>query len=309
MSNNLNDSSISSIKSTLESVTTAVNPAAYAQGIDQGVSQAVGALISDPIGAVIGKTLSSINKIIALITDRIKGLEQDIVKSVDNTGKVTLVGSTIFITLDAKDAALLPMYQAKIQKDILSISKTLVQMQTLVNTLRTIKNTATTLRQLLTVQEAFLKSNPISKASLEVFKKALQILCYGDMLGSYLKILDVESAKSDQILQQLIKALSSLNVQFTIANGPSQGQQYTTTEALNSIASNNLSSNTGINPSSTYTTAAGESYILEVIPYGVGQLIGRARDRFSGSIKVETAPSYIESPEELLSELETIIGN
>jgi hypothetical protein len=303
--NQLTDSAVSGISSTISSVSTNATSAALLNNAKKGV----GVSMPDPIGALVKKSLTSINSISSIATDRIKKLEEDIVKSVDNTGKVQLSGNTITITLQPKDAALVPVYQAKIQKDLTSIQSTLTKMQTLIATLSVIANTANTLKAVLDVQEALLTINPVSKATLSVMKIGIKILTYKDILSDYIRILQGEVTQNAQVLQELVEAVTSLNVKFTVDNAANQGDVISQQQALNSIASSSLATSPSSKSNTeTYTNQAGNTYFLKVEPYGAGELIAKAIDQFSGLTKVETAPSYIATPDQLISELKAIIG-
>jgi hypothetical protein len=263
----------------------------------------------DHIGMAVSKSLSSINNITSVITKRIKLLEEDIVKSADNTGKVKLVGSTIVVTLEPKDAAKAPIYQAKIQNSISSATGSVNKFKTLLGTLGVITKTAQTLKTVLDVQQALLMTNPVSAATFKVLQQGIKIISYKDILNDYVRILGDQVNVNSQVLAQMTDALSKLNVQFVIGDATNQGQSMTNQEALSAIAATNLQ-DSGLNTGDTntdYTDSKGRQLTLKVETYSTGELIARARDKFSGSIIIETAPSYIETPEQLLEELKSII--
>ena len=302
----LTDSHVQGIGATLSSVTTQVSPASLLSNVKQSVALSM----PDPVGMAVSKSLSAINSITAVITSRIKLLEQDIVKSVDNTGKVKLVGNTIVITLEPKDAALLPIYQEKIQKSISSVMGSIMKFSALIATLSTITKTAQTLKTLLDVQQALLMTNPISAATFKVLQQGIKIISYRDILNDYVRILGEQVSINGQVLNQMVDSLSKLNVQFVVGNATNEGQSITNQQALSSIASMNLQ-DSGLNTGDSnidYTDSNGRQLILKVETYSTGELIARARDKFSGSIVVETAPSYIETPDQLLAELKSIIN-
>ena len=290
---NLTDSHVQGIGATLASVTTQVSPASLLSNVKQSVTLSM----PDPVGMAVSKSLSAINSITAVITSRVKLLEQDIVKSVDNTGKVKLVGNTIVITLEPKDAALLPIYQEKIQKSISSVMGSIMKFSALIATLNTITKTTQTLKTLLDVQQALLMTNPISAATFKVLQQGIKIISYRDILNDYVRILGEQVSINGQVLNQMVDSLSKLNVQFVVGNATNQGQSITNQQALASIASTNLQ-DSGLNTGDSnidYTDSNGRQLILKVETYSTGELIARARDKFSGSIVVETAPSYIET--------------
>jgi len=306
MDNNLTGASITGLSNLLASATTQVNPASFISN----ATQSTGLSIPDPIGAAIKNALRSISNITNVIVSRIKGLEEDIVKSVSNTGKVELINNVIVVTLQPKDAPLIPSYEAKIQKDITSITSSLTKMQTLLNTLSTISHTATTLKSVLDIQEALIASNPISKATMEIVKKAIRILSYKDILSDYINIIENSLTSNEQTLRQLIGEVKLLNVRFTVSNAANNGDNINTNQALDSIASSSLAdSSIIIGQSVPYTTVSGKGYNLTVEPYGNGELVARARDKFSGGLVVETSPSYIKKPEDLITEIKAIIGD
>jgi len=302
---NLTDSHVQGISSTLSSVTTQVSPSSLLSNVKQGVNLSM----PDHIGMAVSKSLSSINNITSVITKRIKLLEEDIVKSADNTGKVKLVGSTIVVTLEPKDAAKAPIYQAKIQNSISSATGSVNKFKTLLGTLGVITKTAQTLKTVLDVQQALLMTNPVSAATFKVLQQGIKIISYKDILNDYVRILGDQVNVNSQVLAQMTDALSKLNVQFVIGDATNQGQSMTNQEALSAIAATNLQ-DSGLNTGDTntdYTDSKGRQLTLKVETYSTGELIARARDKFSGSIIIETAPSYIETPEQLLEELKSII--
>jgi len=63
------------------------------------------------------------------------------------------------------------------------------------------------------------------------------------------------------------------------------------------------------NQSNIYTGSNGKVYILIVDQYGSKQLIGKAIDKISGILAVQTAPSYIKTPDQLMDELKSILNS
>ena len=297
----LTEASISSISNSLKSGLTP-------EGLAGAISSGVGASIKDPIGASIAKALSSINKISAAAEAKITSLQEDIIKSTNNTGKVKLVGKRIIVTIEPKDAAKAAAYQAKIQGDINKINSLITKLSTVLNTLSIISKTADILKTVLDAQEVLLSFNPVSKATMTLFKKAIKILFYKDVLSEYTNILSRELASNMVVFNNLLEKFKGLSVEFKINSANNKGSTLTPQEAAAQIIHDKLGAGV-LGNTENYTTFDGKTYSLVVEKYGDKELIGRAKDTFSGMLVTETAPSFSASPADLLEELKNILNN
>lgn len=293
------------IEASVSSITNSLKTQPTAESLTAAINSNVGASIKDPIGASITKALSNINKLTAAVDSKITSLQEDITKSVDNTGKVKLINNKIIITLEPEDANKADAYKAKIQGDINNINSLITKLSLLLNTLSIISQTAQILKTALDVQEALLNLNPVSKATLTVFKKAIKILFYRDVLSEYTNILSREVTSNTTAINSLLNKFKGLSVEFKINSANDLGTELTPIEAESVIIQDKL----GTDNTQTYETFNGNSYNLAVEKYGERELIGRAKDNFSGLLITETAPSFTASPEQLFEELKTILNN
>ena len=272
-----------------------------------GISNTVQGL-SDPIGPVIKSSLSSITKLTGSLTAKIEKLQTDIINSADNTGKVKLVGNRIVITLEPQEAAKAASYKAKIEGSINSVRTNIERLNSLIKTLDVITKTAQTLKTALEVQEVLLKANPVSAATFSVLKKGINIIFMKDILNQYVSMLGVELAKNSQVLNQLVSKFSSLTVDVVVKGASNNGQNLSDSQAQSAITDAQLSGSSGTQSPQDYSNDNGQSYTLTVEKYSEKEIIGRARDKFSGLMITETAPSFHRTPEQLIEELKTILN-
>jgi hypothetical protein len=264
--------------------------------------------VKDPIGAVLSKTMTSINSLSASISTKLTKLEEDIVKSLDKTGKVKLVNGVIIVTIEPADAAKLPQYQAKIQGDINKLNNTVNKLKVVTATLKTVSDTAKLLQKAVEAQEIMLTiGNPVAKATMILIKKAIQILFYQDVLKEYVNIVSTQVANTEQALSEVLTKFSRLSVQFVVNSDANKGVVTSPEQAQTTLSNRGLGSNDG-SKQQEFTNDDGRQFILGVEPYGTRELIGRARDKYSNLLVAETTPSFYSTPEQLLEELKTILN-
>lgn len=103
----------------------------------------------------------------------------------------------------------------------------------------------------------------------------------------------------------------NLQVSLNVSDNANQGNNITPDQALNNLAQISLNQNSSSdvsNQQDTFLGSNGKTYILTVVPYGTGQLVGKATESVTGLLAVETAPSYTEPPSELMNELKSILS-
>ena len=289
-----NFTSLSSLKDTpsiISSATSAVTPK-----------------ITDPVGAVLISTMASINSLSTSIYSKMDTLEADLIKSVGNTGKVVINGNKIFVTTDPADASKVSQFQSKLQGDINSINSVISKLQLVTTSLSIVSETAAVLKAAMDVQEILLTvGNPVAKATMTLIKSALKILFYKDVLSEYVNIISSQSAAAQQSLNDIISRFSGLSIQFNTNSALSSGNILTPDQAQTSIVDSSLSASKSTYPQ-TYVNSAGKSYTLSVESYNSKEIVGRARDSFSGLLVAETTPSFISTPDQLVAELKTILN-
>ena len=303
----INPADIPGIKSNLTSLSSLKDTGSIISNATSSVTSGV----KDPIGAVLAKTLSSINSLSAVVSSKISKLEEQIVKAADKTGKVKLVNNVIVVTLQPEDAAKLPMYQAKIQGEINRLNSTISMVKIAVATLKTISTTAKTLKKAMDVQEIMLSlGNPVAKVTTILIKKAIKIIFYKDVLNEYVNILSKQSDLTQKALKTMVEKFSKLSVQFVVDTGKSNGVTVSTQQAEEIIRDASLTTTiTGSgNAMQDYTNDDGRQFVLAVEAYGSRELIARGRDKFSNLLVAETSPSFISTPDQLLEELKSILN-
>lgn len=297
----ISSADISGIQSSIGSLSSL----SVSKDLASSASSALTSALGDPVGAVLAKTLSSINSLSYNVSEKIDLLKENIIKSADNTGKVKLVNNVIIITVEPEDINKGKQYQERIQKDIDRLNKTVNQIKTLVSTLHVITQTVSVLKTAMAVQEALLTlGNPVATATISLLKKALKIFSYKDALGEYAKILSNQVSAQESLLSDIVAKFSSLSVQFVINTNNNNGIIKTPIQAAADIRDSLLSTS----QSQDFTSDSGRMYTLTIETYGTRELIGRAKDKFSQLLVSETSPSFISTPDQLLQELKTILN-
>ncbi len=271
--------------------------------------------INSPITGVIKKILFKINDLISNIENKIIKLQEDFVSNSDNSGTVKLINNVIVITVKPEDVSVANLKQQKILQNINSINKTLVILQNTISVLNTVNNTIKTLSTALDTQEKILNTNPTSKASFLVFKTAIKIVFLKEIFKEQSKVLNDQLNSNKNKLNELINRFSSLSVQIKISDQKNEGK-FISEEQASELIIDDLLDNNDLKISqyndlkiSQYIDSQGFEYIFKVEKYGVKQLIGRAYEKKSNSLKAQTSPSFISTSQELYNELENILEN
>jgi len=296
------------INANKNSISSLSEPVSFSNNLSSTVSSAVG----DPIASVLNKTLAKISNTTVLTEKKINDLVNQIESSSDNTTTVQIVNNNIVITVNEADGKKAEVKKAKIEGQISSIKNTLNILQSTIGTLQAITNTVNILQGLLTAQEAILTINPITKATYSVLKKGVKIIFMRDMLNTYSKIISNQLSQSETQFNQMLSRFMNLQVSINIHDNAFRGNNITSDQALSNISQNLLNQNSDTNvdnQSNIYTGSNGKVYILIVDQYGSKQLIGKAIDKISGILAVQTAPSYIKTPDQLMDELKSILNS
>lgn len=296
-----NPNSISSLSST--------NSQSFTNNLTNTTTSAVG----DPIAAVLTKTLSRIATTTVSAQKKVDDLTTQLESYISKNSLVQVINNKIVITVTQQDHQMAIVEKSRIEAQISSIRNVLNVLKTTINTLQAIVSTVSVIQKLLTVQEALLTISPVSKATYSVLKQGIKIIFLRDMLKTYSTVIGSQLSQSSQTLNQLVAKFMNLQVSINVQNNANQGLQTTPDQALLNISQELLNTNTTgsnlDNQSNTFVGGNGRTYILKVIPYGIGQLIGQAIDQLTGQLAVATAPSYTENPDELMGELKSILNN
>lgn len=300
---NTNKDSNNSAKSFNDSVNTINLNSNFTDNIALGVS----GLISDPFATAIQKLMTKINQLVPKIETKIDKLEQDLVKKVDNKGRVTLQGRTIVITVTQPEYSQAVVLEKKIMDTINSIQKTILLLRNLISTVSAIVTAIEVFKAVLKLQELSITINPVSKATYEVLKKAIKIIFFREMLNAYTKILDDLLASNKRLLDNLSNRFNNIKVDIKISDEANKGNFINEDQALSFLTDDLLGPDI-TSYTEEFTSNDNGEYILQVEKFGDKELIGKALDKFSGLVAAQTAPSYITPPEDLIEELKTILN-
>lgn len=258
--------------------------------------------LKDPIGSVLFKTVNKINDMELAISNKIDKLYDDLKVAGQVTG-VSLVDNKIVVTVaNEQDSAAV---FNKISSDISNINNLLTRLNTLTSSLNILNTTVSTLKKAMDVQEALLSINPVSKATLTIFKQAIKILFFKDVLGEYSNILSRNISNNQSVISNLSKKFHDLQVQVVTKNQADKGDNIDKSAAEQLISSNLLNQQTY--DVENYMTETGVSYLLKIEKYGSKEIIARAYDSFSNQVITQTAPSFVSTSAELMTELKQIL--
>lgn len=300
---NTNKYSNNSAKSFNDSVSNINLNSNFSDNISLGLS----GLISDPFATAIQKLMTKINQLVPKIETKIDKLEQDLVKKLDNKGRVTLQGQTIVITVTQPEYGQAMALEKKIMDTVKSIQQTILLLRNLVSTVSAIVTAIQVFKAVLRLQELAITINPVSRATYEVLKKAIKIIFFREMLNAYTKILDDLLVSNKQLLDRLTNRFNNIRVDIKISDEANKGKYLNDDEALAALADDLLGQDI-TNYTEDFIANDNGEYILQVEKFGDKELIGKALDKFSGLVAAQTAPSYITPPKDLIEELKTILN-
>lgn len=291
----------------VKSFNDSVNDVNMNSAFTDSLALGVAGLVSDPFATAIQKIMAKINDLVPMIESKIDKLEQDLVKKVDNKGRVTLQGHTIVITVTRPEYEQAVALEKKIRDTIQTIKQTILLLRNLIAALAAIVTAIQVFKAVIQLQELALSSNPASKIIYEVLKKAIVIIFFKEILNAYMKIMNDLLALNKQLLDRLSTRFNNIRVSIKISDESNKGKYLNENEALSALADDLLGQDI-TSYTQEYTANNNGQYILQVEKYGSKELIARAYDKFSGLVAAETAPSYITSPDDLLNELKTILN-
>ena len=299
------------LTNTVKTFNNTVNSVNLSSDMVTNLANTASTAISDPFSAAIKNVLGKINTIIPAIEKKIDKLETDIVKKSDAKGRVTLQGNNIVVTVTRAEYAQAQTIVNNIKAQIDSIRQTIVTLQSIIAALKAISTAINVFLAVLAVQELVLTANPISKATYEVFKKAIKIVFLKEIISAYTDLIQSQVTQAQAVMNNLINKFTHLHVSVTISDEADKGNFIGADQAQSIIASDllNMGGNEYIkNVTSDYTSNNGGQYILKVEKYGTKENIARAYDKFSGLVAAETAPSFLSTPDQLMEELKTILN-
>jgi len=295
-----------------ENINSIRNTASNQQDPLQDIAENITANIKDPFGAIITKVATKIGSLSITVEQKIDSLSKKIVESAESTGKVTVQGSNIVITITKENLAQAEQIKGEIEVKIQSVQKVLTTLKTTLQSLQAIQTAISTLQTALSIQEIALSANPATGPIFLVLKQGIKVLFLKEMVKEYSNILKRQLAISLKDFERISGKFKNIQVSLVIQDEKNKGNSISTTEAENIIVQSLLD---GVGPDKDLSNVVEEfispknvQYLLKVEKYEERQLIARAYEKESGMIKQQTSPSFFSTPEELLSELKTILN-
>lgn len=264
--------------------------------------------VSDPISASLKKILFKINSISSVLEQKINKLAEDSIKYLDGKGRVEFDGSTIFIIVKPEEVEKASVVQNNIIKNISSINNHLKTLSATLDSLNVLAKTLKTIQTALDIQELLMLTNPATAATFKLSKKIFKVLFLKDILKEHSKLINEQLRENKAIFNKLFEKFKKINVQIKISSEENKGNVINETEASNMLSNELLHNNLEINNlSEEYRNINDKDYLLVVEKYDSEQNIGRAKDKYSGLIVAQTAPSYFSTGQQLLDELKIIL--
>jgi len=278
----------------------------------QDLQQNVTTAVKDPFGAVITKVVTKIGQLSVILEGKINDLTKKIIESADATGKVSLQGDTIVIIVSRENVQQAEQIKKDIDTKIKSVQALLNTLQVTLSTLQTVQTGIDVLRVALSIQEVALSSNPVSGPVFQVLKQGIKLIFLKDIIKEYSVILKRQLKKSNKDVARLSNRFRNLQISIKIQEEKEKGSIISNDEAERLLAQQLLDTGSDQEELSSttenYLSPKNVEYLLKVEKYQEKQLIGVAYEKESGMIKQQTSPSFFATPEELLSELKSILN-
>jgi hypothetical protein len=307
----LSTDKIDSIRNT---TSTSANIPSINTNVVSDLEQNVSAAVQDPFGSIISKVLSKIGTLTSSVEDKVDKLAKDIVKSADSTGRVSLEGSNIVVTVTPEEFDEAQNIKSNIDGKIAAIKKYLVLLEQTLKTLNAVQTAISTLDVALTIQETLLSTNPASGPMYNIVKKGIKLIFLKEIIKQYSNILKRQLKNNEKKLSEISERFKNLQVSVVVEDQKNKGKEISYQEAEAVISQNLLNQGAGntrsgvSNISEEYTDYSQNVYDLKVEKYDDSRIIARAYDKESGALKQQTSPSFFYSPQELLEELKTILN-
>ena len=172
--------------------------------------------VKDPIGAVLNRTIKKVINLNSQIDKKIDELTKKLEDSLKQNGRVELIGNRIVITVTPEEKDKADDQKIKINNQIESIRKSLNILTNTLKVIESITKTISILNTALQIQEILLTVNPVSKATFEVFKKAIKIVFLKDMLKEYNGFLQKSLVGYQSKLNSQIERFRNLTVEIKV---------------------------------------------------------------------------------------------
>jgi hypothetical protein len=283
-----------------------LNKVSSSDSVNSAVTDISGA-VSDPFGSAIQLTLNKVNSLTVNIEKKVDQLVKEVVQKTDSKGRVSLEGNNLVITVRREDIAQAQELQKRVKDKIDSIKKTITILKTVLNSLIAIQTAITVYKSLLDLQEVSLTINPVTGPMFQVVKQGIKVIFLKEIVNQYVKILGRQLIQNNQILDRLTKKFRNIEVSVKIQEEADKGSYVNYDVAEQLLADDALGKDVE-QVTQDFSDNEFLQYIIKVEKYDEKQLIARAREKSSGMIKAQTAPSYFSTPAELTEELKTILN-
>ena len=283
-----------------------INKVSSSDSVNSAVTSISGA-VSDPFGSAIQLTLNKVNSLTVNIEKKVDQLVKEVVQKTDSKGRVALEGNNLVITVRREDIAQAEELQKRVKSKIDSIKKTITILKTVLNSLIAIQTAITVYKSLLDLQEASLTINPVTGPMFQVVKQGVKIIFLKEMINQYVKILGRQLIQNNQILDRLTDKFRNIEVSVKVQEEADKGSYVNYDVAEQLLADDALGKNIE-QVTQDFSDNDFLQYVIKVEKHGEKQLIAIAREKSSGMIKAQTAPSYFATPAELTEELKTILN-
>lgn len=295
---------VDSIKNTLSQKE---NPA-------QNIQDNLTSSIKDPFGQIINNTFFKVNSLVSNIEKKIDQLLEDVSEYTDSRARVVYENSKLVVTVTREDIEQAEQIKNRVESKINSIRNTLSMLESSLNSVQAVQTAMTTLQTVLNIQETILSLNPTTAPIYTVFKKAIKIVFFKDILNEYGNILKKQLKQNLNVLESLSERFKQITVDVKIAEERDMGYNITKEEAekilINDLLAVDQQAESGSVEKVTeyYTSSKNKKYILVVEKYTEKTIIGKAYEDQSGMLEQQTAPTYIRKPEDLIEELKQILN-
>jgi predicted Rdx family selenoprotein len=263
--------------------------------------------VSDPFGSAIQLTINKISSLTVNIERKVDQLVKEVVQKTDSKGRVSLQGNNLVITVRKEDIAQAQELQKRVKDKIDSIKNTISILKTVITSLTAIQTAITVYKSLLDLQEVSLTLNPVTGPMFQVVKQGIKVVFLKEIINQYVKILGRQLVQNKQVLDRLISKFRDIEVSVKVQEEADKGSYVNYDVAEQLLADDALGKDID-QVTQDFSDNEFLQYIIKVEKYDKKQLIAVAREKSSGMIKAQTAPSYFSTPDQLIEELKTILN-
>ena len=269
---------------------------------------------TDKIGPIILAALTLINELVGNTESKIEDLIEEIKNTNDTKATVSIINNQIVISTSNSNKIYAELLSQRINTKIGIVNKNLSALSTYIKALYLILTATAIYIRTQDVKDIQLQTLPVPTMTPGVTLGMVYILAkmaaYNVLLKEkmmdYVILLKFQIDDNNNTLTRLKEEARNLAVSVKITDESNKGNFIDSNTAKSLIIEDTLHNNNS-NPIQ-FIADNGDSYILKIEKYGDKEIIARAYDSFSGQIKEQTAPSYLSTPDQLYSELQSILN-